>query len=447
MADREQFKILKEGVEAWNKWRRRKEEVFLPSGRFCPDLKKANLIVQNLSEADLSRADLSGANLSGANLTRANLRKANLRGAYLRGANLRGAELNNAVLNGAYLVETDFSGANLSAVDLSGMDLRKANLSRAILWMATLSGANLSSVNLNRANLGKAYIANSDLSGAILSYANLFEADLTEATLKGADLVRVNLSEADMSGADLSGADLNGANLSKADLSGAELVETDLSRVSFVEAKLEGANLSNSCIYGISAWNMKTNQKTKQLSLVITPPEEPIITVDNLEVAQFIYLLLNNEKIRDVINTITTKVILILGRFTKSRKNVLDAIRDELRKQDYLPILFDFNKPATRDIQETVTTLARMARFVIADITNPRSIPQELVSIVQELPSLPIKPLLRYGAKPWEMYDHIKRYPWVLEIYKYRKFNDLLGSLQEKVISPAESKARELEVK
>jgi hypothetical protein len=53
--------------------------------------------------------------------------------------------------------------------------------------------------------------------------------------------------------------------------------------------------------------------------------EEPIITVDNIEVAQFIYLMLHNEKIRDVIDTITSKAVLILGRFTGERKAVLDA--------------------------------------------------------------------------------------------------------------------------
>jgi hypothetical protein len=37
--------------------------------------------------------------------------------------------------------------------------------------------------------------------------------------------------------------------------------------------------------------------------LVITGPGEPEITVDNIEVAQFIYLMLNNEKVRDVIDT------------------------------------------------------------------------------------------------------------------------------------------------
>ena len=61
------------------------------------------------------------------------------------------------------------------------------------------------------------------------------------------------------------------------------------------------------------------------------------------------------------IDTITSKVVLILGRFTAERKAVLDALREELRKRDYLPILFDFAVPTTRDITETVSLLARMA--------------------------------------------------------------------------------------
>jgi hypothetical protein len=35
--------------------------------------------------------------------------------------------------------------------------------------------------------------------------------------------------------------------------------------------------------------------------------------VDNIEVVQFIYLMLNNQKIRDVIDTITSKAVLISG--------------------------------------------------------------------------------------------------------------------------------------
>jgi hypothetical protein len=44
-----------------------------------------------------------------------------------------------------------------------------------------------------------------------------------------------------------------------------------------------------------------------QQDLVITDWDEPTVAVDNIEVAQFIYLMLHNEKIRDVIDTIGKK--------------------------------------------------------------------------------------------------------------------------------------------
>ena len=110
--------------------------------------------------------------------------------------------------------------------------------------------------------------------------------------------------------------------------------------------------------------------------------DEPEVTTDDLEVAQFIYLLLHNEKLQRVIDTITSKVVLILGRFSSERKMVLDALRDELRKRNYVPVVFDFEKPRSGTTINTVTLLARMARFVIADISDAKSVLQELQAIV-----------------------------------------------------------------
>src|SRR5215471_13011491 len=180
--------------------------------------------------------------------------------------------------------------------------------------------------------------------------------------------------------------------------------------MNLIEAKLDGANLTKCLIYGVSAWDI-TLENTTQTDLIITRPWQPAITVDNLEVAQFIYLLLNNPRVRDVIDTITSKVVLILGRFTDERKAALDALREELRKRDYLPILFDFNVPASRDITETISLLARMALFVVADITDARSIPQEFAAIVPDLPSVPVQPLLLEGTAEYGMFEHFKRYP------------------------------------
>jgi hypothetical protein len=206
---------------------------------------------------------------------------------------------------------------------------------------------------------------------------------------------------------------------------------------------LEGANLTECLVYGISAWNVNL-VRAQQPDLVITAANEPMIMVDNLEVAQFIYLLLHNEKIRGVIETITAKAVLILGRFTPERKAVLDAMRDELRHRNYLPIVFDFEKSASRDLTETISTLAHMARFIIADLTEAKSIPQELQRIVPDLPSVPVQPVLQASAEEYSMFEHFKRFPWVLETYRYQDLEEVIASLPEKVIAPAELKANEL---
>jgi hypothetical protein len=263
-----------------------------------------------------------------------------------------------------------------------------------------------------------------DFSGANLSGANLSGADLTRANLSGADLREAKLFQsqlfgADLRGANLSGADLSEANLSNAALTGANLVGALLFDTNLREADLTGADLTGCRVYGASAWNLKL-EGTKQQDLVITPEDEPAVTVDNIEVAQFIYLMLNNKKVRDVIDTITSKAVLILGRFTDERKAVLDAIREELRKRNYLPILFDFSVPATRDITETVSLLARMARFIIADLTDPSSIPKELEAIVPGL-AVPVQPLLEAASRPYAMFKDYWKYEWVLKAVPIRR--------------------------
>jgi hypothetical protein len=60
-------------------------------------------------------------------------------------------------------------------------------------------------------------------------------------------------------------------------------------------------------------------------------------------------------------------------------------VREELRRHNYVPMIFDFERPSHRDVNETVSTLAHMSRFVIADLTDPKSVPQDLMSIIPRL--------------------------------------------------------------
>jgi Pentapeptide repeats (8 copies) len=289
-----------------------------------------------------------------------------------------------------------------------------------------------------RPNLNGADLSGANLIGADLILANLILADLSGARLNGARLSGADLGGARLSGADLSGARLRMTNLRGADLRGADLRETSLVKTSFVNATLDGCN-----VYGVSAWNVQLDG-AKQTNLRITPHSEPEITVDNLEVAQFLYLMLHNQKIRQAINTLTSKVVLILGRFSEERKLVLDALRDALRQRDYVPVLFDFAGPENRNITETVTLLARMARFILADLTDPGSIPYELAKIVPDV-HVPIQPLLLAGTTTFAMAGDLWMAREMLPIFRYTTPRELLAALPERVIAPAEAKVREIE--
>src|ERR1700719_2798214 len=244
-------------------------------------------------------------------------------------------------------------------------------------------------------------------------------ADLGGAGLGGASLGGASLSGGRLSGANLSGANLDGANLRRANLSGADLSGANLIRTLLIGTNISGANLTGSSIYGIAAWDVKLTSDTHQENLIITPPGEPVIIVDNIKVAQFIYLLLNNEEIRDVIDTITSKAVLILGRFSDDRKPILDALRNALRDKGFLPIVFDFERPKGRDFTETIKTLAGMSCFVIADITNPRSAPLELQATVPDY-MIPFVPILQEGEPAFSMFVNLQtKYDWVLNSLAY----------------------------
>ena len=287
--------------------------------------------------------------------------------------------------------------------------------------------------NLSYAILVSAGLGYANLCGAILRNADLSKAHLTDAHIRGADLRNSILRGADLSYAELSYANLENTDLSYASLNGAQLVKT----------KLSNANLTGCSVFGVSAWSVELND-AEHNNLIITDYGEPTITVDNIEVVQFIYRLINNDKIRDVINTIGQKAVLILGRFSSGRKEVLDAIADRLRHKGFIPIIFDFEKSRERDFTETIKILAGLSLFVIADITNPRSNPLELQATVPDY-MIPFVPILQEGETPYSMFIDLQRkFTWVLPVIEYDTLANLLAGLEDGVISPALSKHEEL---
>jgi len=243
MADPQHIAKLREGVDAWNRWRESNWNVKPDlSGLDLPNekgIKSTELWDQearqlNISYINFGWTNLTGANLRGVNLEEAILEESNLVSANLQGASLSGAKLHAAILSNANLREANLIRAELSTTNLSGADLRFAHLSGADLRQADLSGADLRSAQLGAANL-----QNAILKGADLWVANLNGADLTDANLEDTNLIRTSLHSTNLTRANLYNADLRDADLQAANLEHSGLIGITYER-RFMRGKYQG---------------------------------------------------------------------------------------------------------------------------------------------------------------------------------------------------------------
>jgi hypothetical protein len=310
-----------------------------------------------------------------------------------------------------------------------------------------LSGADLKGRDLTGANFEGCILRRVDLSQALLSRANFDYADLTGANLCGATLVGSHGTNTSFRQANLLGADCRHARFLHSDFEHACLNETDL----------RDAQFSESVVNGIAAWAIKS-ANSRQSNLHITKYDlgdariinssiyqlpENTATVDSIELAVLLHLLTNHPNPGTIVDLLSTRIVLILGRFTAERKPVLDAIREHLRGTRYCPVMFDFVKPGNRNFTETVSALAQLARFIIADISDAKVVIQELHRIVPLNPSIPVQPICHIDSDVNVVIDDLKPYPWFLDLVHYSDSQVLLRSLEDTVVAKPESFIKE----
>lgn len=332
-------------------------------------------------------------------------------------------DLNSPGLAGINLSNTNLREAWLTKTSLVGGDLSGADLTDAVLIDTLIYNANLQATNLTNANLSQTNLSNSNLSNAIIHNTMLMHCIVTRTNFQGADCQAANFRYSK-----LLNANLHSANLGQADLKGTSLIEVDVTDANFTGAQ----------VYGLSAWNLIGAPKAMN-NLVITPDNEPVVEVDDLQMAQFVYLILRHDRLRQVINSVTERGVLLLGRFGDGGIEVLRAVADQLRALNYLPIIFDFDRPKDRNYTETLKTLVGLSKFVIVDLSGP-SVPQELYATVPHF-KIPFVPILEKGSRPFSMFVDILEYDWVLKpVVEFETTKALIQSVAKQIVEPAEAK-------
>lgn len=302
--------------------------------------------------------------------------------------------------------------------DLSDLNFEKDVWEAEHLYdLPTFEGVDFSNCNLRRIVARNSSFGRCRFDGCALQFSDLCFSQFDECSFCNVEMQVAKIGSAVFRGCVFDGTNLSYCTAEETDFSGSRFSNSMFDNMSLVKTCFTGCELDGVSVYGISAWDLILDD-TVQKEIVI-PGESSAITLDNIELAQFIHLLIRNSRLRSVIDTITSKVVLILGRFTPDRKPVLDAVRSHLGQSGYVPVLFDFAGPTSRDLTETVSTLAHLSRFVIVDMTDPKSVPHELSEIVSRLPSVPVQPIIEAGQRPFAMYAHFERYPWVMGLKEY----------------------------
>lgn len=218
------------------------------------------------------------------------------------------------------------------------------------------------------------------------------------------------------------------------------MVNADLTNTVLSDCSLQKALINRCRVYGSASWQLNL-EGAQQQDLIITKRMETDITVDDIEVAQFLHLLLDHKKLRSVLNAVTRKGVLLLGRFGGGGPDVLRSVADTLRSDGYLPIIFDFKRPENQDYTETILTLASLSRFVIADLSGP-SVPQELQACVEKI-KVPYVGIIEKDRNVYSTFKVLLQYLWVGQrVVEFAGIDDLIRRIHDEMIVPAEDLRR-----
>ncbi len=293
--------------------------------------------------------------------------------------------------NGSKKILADFSQADLSGLNLQGWDLRKCNFNGC---------------KLKRTRLGHARLSNGQFKGTRFIKADLHDASLRKANLSAAHFKDANLRY---------------ANLSLSTVAKATFQDCD--------------------IFGASLWGLEGKPvKLKGLRVCSDKRSDPIyggnvLKIDSLEGANLVYAFSQNMRISEQLDALSDRTVLLLGRFG-SHMEILKTIEILLIKNKLVPVIFDFERQKRRDLTETVSALAHLSNFIIANIGDPGSIPHELMRIVPFLPSVPVQPIRLEGRDSWSMFSDIGRYPWVRDEFVFRDFDHLKTEFEKEILKP-----------
>lgn len=227
-----------------------------------------------------------------------------------------------------------------------------------------------------------------------------------------------------------------------------------LNRTTFHHCKMSDAlfsrNYLKGCAFdavlvdGIGAWSNRMDSVSRNSQNCLLG-EKSAVHVHNLETSHF-HSIVGNVGYSHLIDEMCEKCVLLLGRFTGENSETVRRLKDALHAEELLPIVFDFEGPKSRNLTETVCILAHMSKFVVADITDQKSVGHELQSIIPRL-AVPVVPIIRGDAPVFALFYDYATADSVLDLVRFASLDALSLMIKDRIVEPARSRCKQIEEK
>ena len=344
----------------------------------------------------------------------------------------RDLSLHDVIFLGCKFISASFLNCNLSQASFTNCKFLSTRFESVRMRGARFTDTNFSEVVFSSDGKTQCDLGSARFVGGKLLNVNFSGVVAIRAEFRDVDMISVNWSKAL-----LCNSLIDHCTFSAANFDGANMTESIFARNTVVNSSMVDTQIS-----GILALNNGFDNLSPDRMRCLVQGRNRSFTVQNPETANFVQQV-NDGKFSAVVNEMNEKAVLILGRFSEGRRKVLTEIEEGVTSCGYVPIVFDFEGPKYRDLTESIVLLAHLVKFVIADLTAPRSVGNELRAVAPSL-AVPVVPLIQITERPFAMFYDLWKYHWVLDLVRYDSLQSLKELLPSKIIMPAELKMQEI---
>ena len=296
-------------------------------------------------------------------------------------------------------------------------DLRHANFNDL-----DLENANFCNVNMAKATLFRSDSNSIKVTNSIASDSRWNKSKLQHSLFENCDLNHSNFSNADLHDATFINCKMNHVYFRNANLTKSHFINCDLRHSNLNEVLIDEATFKNVKLYGASLWELKYNSLNANKIDLSRRGNQEIIT-DDIRFAPLIYLLEDN-KLVEIINTLKSNTVVILGADSQlEKKSLLEEIAKKSREFGYSPIIVKNLKEIDGEsFTKKAIMYSLIAKFVIIENSYPSGHILEFNKVL-DLGCI-VGVLQKKGTgSTWLLEENFLKYPFHLKRFIYD--NDL----------------------